>query len=216
MAFRTGAHVAALANRLSSRSESSESWTYVVPGAQESDVKSILSDFHKDNVFNPSDTHLFANNFKTIPSVNRAYISAITSKSVAISGPPATLKSLFTSETFHANPVSIPVHGPYHAAHLRSALDVEQILHLQDPNVQNLIGNTKTKFPVMSCTTGTWYTEQDTGLLLQAVLLEMLTEPILFSKVLQGCVSKAQEFQGRQCLVTSYGEFPPAVLLIIY
>ncbi|KAM3072173.1 hypothetical protein ACMFMG_008629 [Clarireedia jacksonii] len=190
MAFRTGAHVAALANRLSSRSESSERWTYVVPGALESDVKSILNDFHKDN---------------TIPSVNHAYISAITSKSVAISGPPATLKSLFTSETFHAKPVSIPVHGPYHAAHLRSALDVEQILHLQDPKIQNLIGQTKTKFPVMSCTTGTWYTEQDTGLLLQAVLLEMLTEPILFNKVLQGCVSKAQEFQGKQCLITSFG-----------
>lgn len=50
MAFRTGAHVAALADRLNSRSDLSESWTYVVPAAQESEINTILSDFHKENV----------------------------------------------------------------------------------------------------------------------------------------------------------------------
>lgn len=50
MAFRAGAHVAALADRLNNTSESPESWTYVLPAAQESEVNSILSDFHKENV----------------------------------------------------------------------------------------------------------------------------------------------------------------------
>jgi iron transport multicopper oxidase len=50
MAFRTGAHVAALADRLNSQSESPESWTYVIPAAQENEVNSILSDFHRENV----------------------------------------------------------------------------------------------------------------------------------------------------------------------
>nr|AAR90248.1 polyketide synthase [Botrytis cinerea] len=42
MSFRTGAYVAALANRLDSRPELPESWTYVVPAAQENEVNSIL------------------------------------------------------------------------------------------------------------------------------------------------------------------------------
>lgn len=50
MAFRTGAHVAALADRLNNRSESPESWTYVVPAEKESEINSILNDFHKENV----------------------------------------------------------------------------------------------------------------------------------------------------------------------
>lgn len=198
MAFRTGAHVAALADRLNNQSESPESWTYVVPAAQESEVNSILNDFHKENA---------------TPLVNQAYISAITSKSIAISGPPSTLRALFASETFQANPVSIPVHGPYHAAHLRSSLNVEQILHLKDGKVREVLGNLKTRFPVMSCTTGTWYTEQEPELLLQAVLLEMLTEPIMFSKILHGCVQKGREFQGRECLIIPFGPTSTAKVL---
>lgn len=116
------------------------------------------------------------------------------------------MRSLFASESFQAKPVSIPIHGPYHAAHLRSSLNVEQILHLKDEKVREALGNLKTKFPVISCTTGTWYTEQEPELLLQAILLEMLTEPILFNKILQGCVQKGKEFQGRECLIIPFGK----------
>lgn len=150
----------------------------------------------------------FTDYSKTTPLVNHAYISAITSKSIAISGPPSTLRSLFASEVFQAKPVSLPVYGPYHAAHLRSSLNVEQILHLKDAKVRAALGSLKTRFPVMSCTTGIWYSEQEPELLLQAILLEMLTEPILFSKILQGCVQKATEFQGRGCLVIPFGMKP--------
>ena len=50
MAFRTGAHVAALADCLHQNSESPESWTYVVPGVGETVATSILSKFHEANV----------------------------------------------------------------------------------------------------------------------------------------------------------------------
>ncbi|KAK6592490.1 beta-ketoacyl synthase [Botrytis cinerea] len=182
MSFRTGAYVAALANRLDSRPELPESWTYVVPAAQENEVNSILGDFHKEN---------------ETPILNQAYISATTSKSIAISGPPSTLKSLFASEAFQAKPVSIPVYGPYHAAHL----------------LRDVLGNLKTRFPVISCTTGTWYTEQEPELLLQAILLEMLTEPIIFNKILQGCVQKGKDFQGRECLIIPFGPTSAAKVL---
>lgn len=50
MAFRTGAHVAALANRLNHESELPESWTYVVSATHDKEVNSALDEFHKDNV----------------------------------------------------------------------------------------------------------------------------------------------------------------------
>ncbi|EMR86678.1 putative polyketide synthase protein [Botrytis cinerea BcDW1] len=214
MSFRTGAYVAALANRLDSRPELPESWTYVVPAAQENEVNSILGDFHKENVrCNFLILPVIANSTKETPILNQAYISATTSKSIAISGPPSTLKSLFASEAFQAKPVSIPVYGPYHAAHLRSSLNVEQILHLKDKKVRDVLGNLKTRFPVISCTTGTWYTEQEPELLLQAILLEMLTEPIIFNKILQGCVQKGKDFQGRECLIIPFGPTSAAKVL---
>jgi hypothetical protein len=53
MAFRTGAYVAALAERLHKSSESSSSWTYVLPGISEVAASSIISDFHRTNVSAP-------------------------------------------------------------------------------------------------------------------------------------------------------------------
>jgi hypothetical protein len=50
MAFRTGAYVAALAERLHESSEGSSSWTYVLPEIGELAASSIIRDFHKVNV----------------------------------------------------------------------------------------------------------------------------------------------------------------------
>lgn len=50
MAYRTGSHVASLAERLSPSTGMSESWTYVVPGAKEAEAKSLLAEFHKSEV----------------------------------------------------------------------------------------------------------------------------------------------------------------------
>ena len=50
MAFRTGAYVAALADRLQGDAEISQSWTYVLPALEEAETSSILNDFHKENV----------------------------------------------------------------------------------------------------------------------------------------------------------------------
>lgn len=50
MAFRTGLHVAALADRLYGPYGVSESWTYVIPGASEKSIRSFIGDFHESNV----------------------------------------------------------------------------------------------------------------------------------------------------------------------
>jgi hypothetical protein len=116
------------------------------------------------------------------------------------------LKSLFNSGAFDSNPTSIPVHGPYHAAHLHSRFRAEKILQLRDPQVQRVLGHLTPRFPVMSSTTGTWYSEQTSLALIQAVLRDILTEPLQFHKVVQGCVLAAQNYRGPRCLVIAFGE----------
>lgn len=46
-AFRTGAYVAAMADRLHQSKTGTESWTYILPGADERKTASKLADFHK-------------------------------------------------------------------------------------------------------------------------------------------------------------------------
>ncbi|KAH6713487.1 BcPKS12, polyketide synthase [Leptodontidium sp. MPI-SDFR-AT-0119] len=190
MAFRAGAHVAALAERLHKDSDSSETWTYVLPTISEAETRSIIDLFH---------------NQQGVPSANHVYISAITSSSIAISGPPASLNSLFGFHNFDAKPIPIPVHGPYHAAHLHSTVDADKILRLGDAQIQRVLGQAKPRNPVMSCRTGDWYSEETSISLIQAVLRDILTEPLQFHKVVHGCVMKAQNYRGPKCLVIPFG-----------
>ncbi len=210
MAFRTGGHVAALADCLHRDSESPDNWTYVLPGVGEAAATAILSDFHKQNVRKNSRLELYGIDFgQNTTLASHAYISAVTSSSIVISGPPATLKLLFSSKTFDAQPMPIPVRGPYHAAHLYTGLNAEKILHLKDPRVQQVFGNAKPKCQLMSCTTGAWYSEKSSTALIKSVLRDVLTKTLQLHKVLEGCVLKAQNYRGPKCLVIKFGEDYP-------
>lgn len=50
MAFRTGRHVAAMAERLCPPTQQSESWTYIFPGITRDVAESKLDEFHQSNV----------------------------------------------------------------------------------------------------------------------------------------------------------------------
>lgn len=50
MAFRTGRHVATMAERLCPPAEHSESWTYIFPGVKQDLAESKLDEFHESNV----------------------------------------------------------------------------------------------------------------------------------------------------------------------
>ncbi|KAK8089291.1 Beta-ketoacyl synthase [Apiospora hydei] len=176
--------------RLSPSSEKSESWTYVVPGAKESTAKSILDDFHKS---------------EGISQASHAYVSAISASNIAVSGPPATLKSLFSKDLFDSRPTAIPVYGPYHAAHLHATADLDAILRLNDESVSAALADSKPRSSVMSCVTGASFTETDTKSLLKAVVWEILNEPLLFHKALSGSIGHARGFKGTRALVIPYG-----------
>ena len=48
MAFRTGSHVASLAERLSPPADKSEPWTYILHGVSEDEAKAALAKFHAE------------------------------------------------------------------------------------------------------------------------------------------------------------------------
>lgn len=209
MAFRTGMHVATMAERLCPPVTKSQSWTYILPGVTEDAARQTLADFHNDTVsYPPCQVIWMAFDLQAtqkIPLASQAYVSAVSASNVAISGPPTTLKALFDRDLFDSRQASIPVFGPYHAAHLHSTADVEKILKFDSQTVPDVVVGTKPRSRIMSCTTGSWIAADDTKSLLKAVVSEILNEPLLFHKVLDGCVDVARDFKGSTCLVIPYG-----------
>lgn len=50
MAFRVGAHVTAVAERIHRDTDSSDTWAYVLPNVVDDEIRSIIDSFHKDAV----------------------------------------------------------------------------------------------------------------------------------------------------------------------
>ncbi|RWA08120.1 hypothetical protein EKO27_g6972 [Xylaria grammica] len=190
MAFRVGSHVGSLSEWLSPAVEKSESWTYVMSSVKDSDAKKILVDFHRS---------------EGIPQASQAYVSAVSASNIAISGPPTTLRSLFDKGLFESRPTAIPVYGPYHAPHLHGAVDIDQLLHLNDERVTAILAGSKPQSGVMSCVTGRNFAETETKSLLKAVVHEILNEPLYFHRALDGSINEARHFTGSRVLVIPYG-----------
>ncbi|EFX02617.1 polyketide synthase [Grosmannia clavigera kw1407] len=189
MAFRTGSHVAKLADRLSPATGRSESWTYIFPSQKEEETRKVLSEFCHG---------------KSLPQASQIYISAVSASSVAVSGPPPSLEAFIATGQLGRS-TSIPVYGPYHASHLHAGADVKKILRLEDAAVVDALFKTKPRSAVMSCTTGTWFSETSTASLFEAAVYEILNEPLMFSRVVDGCLDIAREFTGVECVVIPFG-----------
>lgn len=123
---------------------------------------------------------------------------------VTISGPPATLKALFLeSEYFHQRKtVSLDIFGPFHASHLYSDVDVEEIVQsiakknvkLTSPSIRVISGNTETSLP-------------DVGMdqILRQVVDAILIRPLSFDHVLDAVVSEARDSDKEGCKISSIG-----------
>ncbi|KAL4898873.1 hypothetical protein BDW74DRAFT_184297 [Aspergillus multicolor] len=110
VAFRIGLLVAETAGRMTSGA-SDQSWSIVVPGLPAIDA---VENFCKRR--NP-------------PLTRRPYISAYAPTGVTVSGSPTALADLAAAEEFKdLKYTTIPIYGPYHAAHLYSQHDVHEIV----------------------------------------------------------------------------------------
>ncbi|KAL2115614.1 hypothetical protein VTJ04DRAFT_9869 [Mycothermus thermophilus] len=190
LAFKTGSYVHEIGQTLSPAHEQSDSWTYIFAGIDQDEAQKRLDAFHVAS---------------GIPPTARAYISAVALSSVAVSGPPATLDALVSNGVLTPKPVSIPVHGPYHASHLHSSVDIEKLLGLDNPEVEGAFFKAQPRSPIMCCATGSWLPAMDAKSTLKTICHSILNQTLAFNKVLTSCVEQARQFKTKSCMILPLG-----------
>ena len=125
-----------------------------------------------------------------LPLTSRPYISAYMPNGVTVSGPPHSLAQLRGFAGFkHLKPQIIQIDAPYHASHLYSRDDVDDIVQSSIPHNAHALPN---RIPVFS-STGSTVEGGNFETLLRAAVGQILLRPIRWSGILeelQSCVQK--------------------------
>ncbi|KAH7036481.1 polyketide synthase-like protein [Macrophomina phaseolina] len=189
IAFRIGAAVANVKDVLEHVEEEPQSWSTIVAGISEESAKVALADFHRE---------------KGIALSNQAWVSAVSVMAITISGPPATTRRFFAEcETVKNNTrVPIPVYAPYHAAHLHSQADIDNIL---DFEARELLSQYRPGCLIHSSVTGQCHTATNTLELFELALREILQEPVRWDRLLEEVVSQVTAFSKSECSVMAVG-----------
>ena len=109
----------------------------------------------------------------------------MSTNNVTISGPPIALKGLLQSSTFSAlKPLVLPVHAPYHAAHLYRESDIEAILASSDAEI---LSSYKPRIPLVSSASASTRNSDDYRSLLQTALQDILINQLRWDSVLKNC-----------------------------
>ncbi|KAG9385926.1 Polyketide synthase [Pyrenophora tritici-repentis] len=188
IAFRTGTCVGAAKEALEQASSTKETWSTIVTNISESSAKDAIDEFHQE---------------QRTPTLAHAYISAVSTMALTISGPPATMKLLLQRAAFAESArVPIPVYAPYHAAHLYSQADIDRILdkdairHLQQFRPLSL---------VHSASSGKCQTATNTLDLIRTALSEILIEPVRWDSLLSEIVSQVTSASSAESSVSAIG-----------
>ena len=118
-----------------------------------------------------------------LPLTSKPYISAYAPNGITLSGPPRSLAQFTSSDNFKDFAYkSIQIFGPYHASHLHSQDDVEEIVGSLGPRSANACPNQVPVLPSSGATVeaGSYKT------LLKAAVEQILLRPIRWSGVLEG------------------------------
>lgn len=150
------------------------SWSTIVTGINEQAAREALDAFHKE---------------KGIPASSQAYISAISTMAITVSGPPSTTKRFFkeSEAVSKSNRVPIPVYAPYHAGHLYSDADLEKIL---EDETRELLQKYQPASLVHSASNGKCLVAESTLQLVQLSLRDMLQSPVRWNDLLEESVSQ--------------------------
>ncbi|KOS19517.1 Noranthrone synthase [Escovopsis weberi] len=139
----------------------------------------------------------------TLPFNSRPYVSAYAPNGVTVSGPPASLAKLVASDDFKGiTHKSIPIHGPYHAPHLFSQRDVEDIL-----SGLPAVGTAQKSEQIsLFSSTGVRAQNRQFAALLEAAVRQILVEPIPYEAIEQaGLVPDATPSTRRDRVGVFYG-----------
>ena len=189
IAFRAGTTTGTAKFALEHSTNTRESWSTIVTGTSEHAAKDALQQFHDE---------------KGIPATSQAYVSAVSVMAVTISGPPSTLKRVFSEcDALKKNHrVQIPVYAPYHAAHLYSDADIERIL---DDESRAVLKQFRPTALMHSATTGKCHTATDALELVESALSEILQLPVRWDYLLEECVSQVTTNSKTECAIMAVG-----------
>lgn len=189
VAFRAGTCVGAAKAALTLPAEAKESWSTIVTGISESAANKALSSFHDE---------------RRIPASARAYVSAVSTMALTISGPPSTTKRLFQEiDAFRNNTrVPIPVYAPYHASHLHAQADIDRIL---DSEATRHFSQFRPLALIHSASSGKCQTATSTLDLMRNALADMLLEPVRWDSLLGEVVSQVASTGSADCSVAAIG-----------
>ena len=151
-----------------------------------------------------------------VPPSNQAYISAFSSNSVTISGPPDTLNQFFaSSESLSSSRLELPVSGPYHAPHLHQGVDLKSLLHASNPKAAHVLKTNKLTLPLMSSNSGKLFPHDLGASELFAVVIEdILKKTLRLQSIIDGCVSLVTHSSCTNCSITSFGPTSSESLII--
>ncbi|MCJ1434804.1 hypothetical protein MMC27_004174 [Xylographa pallens] len=191
VAFRIGAKVNDVAQRLSTINDAqvNPSWSRLVVGVQKEASVAEVTQF---------------NDRKALPRASHAYISSNSRDVVTISGPPATIRALFLESDYFRQRKTVPldIFGPFHASHLYSDADVEEIvqsiaetkINLAIPSIRVISGITETSRPNVGM-----------DQFLRQVVGDILIRPLSLDQVLSAVVSEARDSGRENCKISSVG-----------
>ena len=119
---------------------------------------------------------------QTLPLTSKPYISAYAPKGITLSGPPHSLAQLTSSDKFKDFSFkSIQIFAPYHASHLYSQDDVQDIVESLGPRNADASLN---RVPVLS-STGATVEGGNFKTLLNAAVGQILLRPIRWSDIIE-------------------------------
>ena len=141
---------------------------------------------------------------QSLPRASHAYISSSSRDVVTISGPPSTIELLFLKSDYfrQRKTVSLNNFGPFHASHLYSDADVEEVLQ---PATETHLGQVSSSLRIISGTTDGSMSELRMDQLLRQVVGDILIRPLSFERVLAALVSEVSGSNVEKCEIISVG-----------
>ncbi|KAB8659338.1 hypothetical protein FH972_026227 [Carpinus fangiana] len=189
IAFRTGTCVGIAKDDLQNADDGSSTWSTIITATPEKLAQGSIDDFHKNN---------------SIPKPSRAYVSAVSTMAVTISGPPQTTKKLFQSSEAlkHTHRVPISIYAPFHAAHLFSSSDVDEII---GNTANHMLQQFHPLGAVHSAATGLCYQTDSTYNLMRCIVDEVIRSPVRWDRILEEVVTEITSAKSLTCRITALG-----------
>lgn len=182
VAFRTGMHATDVARRVASSDNSDQSWSMIVAGL--ASAEAAVHSFCEQTI---------------LPPTSKPYISAYLPNGATVSGPPRSLAQLCNFALLKSQKIQIG--APYHAPHLYSQDDVDEIVGNLIPDGAHARPN---QIPVFS-STGSTVEGGNFDTLLRDAVGQILLRPIRWSGILEELQICLQKLAPRTFSVTPIG-----------